>query len=223
VQSGSGTDVGNRRPKNEDSFLEDDERRLFVVADGMGGHPAGDVASSEAVAALDRALTDEALDGRDRMQALTDALLEAHDAVVSAASSDPGKRGMGTTAVVAHLDEDESILTCAHIGDSRAYVMTRDRLVRVTEDHVWNGRGGRSLTQAIGSSEQVQPEVAEVELRHGDRVLLCTDGLTDMLDDRHIRDLLARDEDPQAICDALIATALQHGGVDNITCIVIEV
>ncbi|MBW3659372.1 MAG: protein phosphatase 2C domain-containing protein [Actinobacteria bacterium] len=223
MRSGSGSDVGHRRPKNEDSFLSDGDRRLFVVADGMGGHPAGDVASREAVAALDLALSNGALESSDRMQALTQALIKAHEAVVEAATTDPEKRGMGTTAVVAHLDADETTLTCAHIGDSRAYVLTDERLIRITEDHVWGGRGGRSLTQAIGSSKKVEPEAAEVDLQPGDKVLLCTDGLTDMLADRDIRDVLLQDADAQALCDQLIETALERGGVDNITCIVIEV
>ncbi|MBW3618961.1 MAG: protein phosphatase 2C domain-containing protein [Actinobacteria bacterium] len=223
VRSGSGSDVGRRREKNEDSYLEDEDRRLFVVADGMGGHPSGEVASREAVAALDRALSNGALDAADRMKALTDALVAAHEAVVATATTEPEKRGMGTTAVVVHLDEDDGTMTCAHIGDSRAYVLAVDRFVRVTEDHVWGGQGGRSLTQAIGSSKEVEPEAAEVDLNAGDKILLCTDGLTDMLDDREIRDILAKDADAQTLCDELIASALDHGGVDNITCIVIEV
>jgi serine/threonine protein phosphatase PrpC len=188
----------------------------------MGGHPAGDVASREAIAALDAALDGESLTADDGMRALSAALISAHQRVVQAANDDPGWRGMGTTAVVAHLDEAESLLTCAHIGDSRAYVLAGDRLIRVTEDHVWGGDFGRTLSQAIGTSHGVEPEAAEVDLSPGDRILLCTDGLTDMLDDATIRDLLGSDQRPQAVCDDLIAAALDRGGVDNITCIVIE-
>jgi serine/threonine protein phosphatase PrpC len=223
VETGSGSDVGHRRPRNEDALLTDATRRLFAVADGMGGHPAGHVASREALAAVDHALSREALRETPLMKILADALVAAHERVVAAAGDEPGRRGMGTTAVVAHLDEDESLLTCAHIGDSRAYVLAGDRLVRVTEDHVWRGPAGRNLSQAIGSSRRIEPEAAEVQLAPGDRILLCTDGLTDMLDDRDIRDHLRRELPPPQVCDELIATALDRGGVDNITCIVIDV
>jgi serine/threonine protein phosphatase PrpC len=223
VKSGSGTDVGHQRPRNEDALLEDVSRRLFAVADGMGGHPAGDVASREALEAVDEALPAEALHSSPVMEVLARALVSAHERVAAAAGDEPGRRGMGTTAVIAHLDEDESLLTTAHIGDSRAYVLAGDRLVRVTEDHVLGGPSGRSLTQAIGSSSAVEPEAAAGDPRPGDRILLCTDGLTDMLDDRDIRDHLAQEQPPESVCDALIATALDRGGIDNITCIVIDV
>ena len=223
MRTGFGSDVGRRRENNEDSLFRDDQRGLFAVADGMGGHPAGDVAAREAIAAVADRLTDDEFDACGAVQALSDALIAAHEAVVAAAEADPDKRGMGTTAVVVHVDE-QAVVTCSHIGDSRAYVLTGGRLVRVTEDHVFTPRGGgRLLTQALGSSRTVEPEAAEVRVEAGDKVLLCTDGLTDMVSDREIRDILGQAAHPQTVCDELIAAALDAGGLDNITCIVIDV
>lgn len=223
MDSAAGSDAGKRRPRNEDAFLEDAARGLYVVADGMGGHPAGDVASEVAIRALDEALAERTLSDDDLMRVLSDALIDAHRKVVEAADVDPGRRGMGTTAVVAHLTPDCRLLTCAHIGDSRAYVKKGQRLVRVTEDHVVGSPRGRMLSQAIGTSGRVEPEAAEVDLNAGDRVLLCTDGLTDMLADGEIADLLSSDPSAQRVCDRLIQRALDRGGHDNVTCIVIDV
>lgn len=227
VESGSGSDVGLRRAGNEDNFLEDERRALFAVADGMGGHVAGELASREAVRALDRTLSGGALAAEDRMRTLVEALLEAHEAVIEAGRGSAATEGMGTTAVVVHIDGQDGALACAHVGDSRAYVLHRGRpegrLVRVTEDHArWFG-GARRLTQAIGASPPLRPEAAEVHLGSGDRVLLCTDGLTDMLSDSEIAEVLGRDADAQQVCDELIDAARAQGGVDNTTCIVIDV
>jgi serine/threonine protein phosphatase PrpC len=189
----------------------------------MGGHAAGEVASREALAAVDRALPRERLRGSPVMVVLAEALIEAHERVAAAASHAPERAGMGTTAVIAYLDENESLLTTAHVGDSRAYVLTGERLLKVTEDHVRVGPRGFRLTQAIGSSSRVEPEAAEVHVGPGDRILLCTDGLTGMVDDGDIRGHLARDVPPAAVCDDLIGAALDCGGDDNITCIVIVI
>ena len=222
MRTGFGSDVGRKRENNEDSLFRDDQRGLFAVADGMGGHPAGDVAAREAIAALADRLTDDDFDTCGAVQALSDALVAAHEAVVAAARVDPDKRGMGTTAVVVHVDE-QAVVTCSHIGDSRAYVLTGGRLLRVTEDHVTAREAGRLLTQALGTSRTVEPDAAEVRLEPGDKVLLCTDGLTDMVSEREIRDILGQAAHPQTVCDELIAAALDAGGLDNITCIVIDV
>lgn len=223
MDSAAKTDAGKRRPRNEDAYLDDDGRGLYVVADGMGGHPAGDVASRIAIKSLDELLEAGSLSDEDLMRVLSRALVDAHKRVVEAAATDAERSGMGTTAVVAHLDRDGSVLTCAHIGDSRAYVKKGDRLIRVTEDHVVNGPRGRMLSQAIGTSGDVEPEAAEVELADGDRILLCTDGLTDMLGDDEINDLLGSDPSAQKVCDRLIQRALDRGGHDNVTCIVVDV
>lgn len=217
------TDVGRQRDRNEDAHLVDLERGLLVVADGMGGHPAGDVASSLAVGRTDRDLDmveDDAHTGR--MRAIGAAVRAAHMEVRSAAAEDPDKEGMGTTLVVAHVDEEERLLTLANVGDSRAYLLRDGKARQLTTDDIWSGVFGRTLTQAVGASDAVEPEVIEVELEPGDRILLCTDGLTDELDGERIGALMAAadlDEAGRALVDA----ALAAGGHDNVTVVLAEI
>lgn len=217
------TDVGRQRDRNEDAHLVDLERGLLVVADGMGGHPAGDVASSLAVGRTDRDLDmveDDAHTGR--MRAIGAAVRAAHMEVRSAAAEDPDKEGMGTTLVVAHVDEAERLLTLANVGDSRAYLLRDGKARQLTTDDIWSGVFGRTLTQAVGASDAVEPEVIEVELEPGDRILLCTDGLTDELDGERIGALMAAadlDEAGRALVDA----ALAAGGHDNVTVVLAEI
>lgn len=217
LQTAAATDVGHVRSRNEDAYLEDPERGLVAVADGLGGHVGGHVASRTALEAVDDHLTPERLRERDPMAALTEALQIAHRSVMEAARRDPALRGMGTTAVLAHLGRSDHTATLAHVGDSRGYVLRGERLCRVTEDHVRTGVFGRSLTQALGTEAAVEPEAAEVSVRPGDRILLCTDGLTDMLADAEIATVLREDADEETTCRALIDAALARGGVDNVT------
>ena len=211
MRTAHASDVGRRRSRNEDAYLEDVSRRLFVVADGLGGHPAGDVASRLAVEVVAEELEVD-VSGDGLMQRMSDVLDEANQAVVSVGRDDASKRGMGTTAVVAHLSEDEQLLTLAHVGDSRAYVLRDGELLQATHDHVTDNMFGRTLTQAIGSVDGIDPEAAEIPLAPGDRILLCTDGLTDMLDDEEIAEVLTGDCDPDECCDELVERALvrQH-------------
>ena len=217
------TDVGRQRDRNEDAHLVDPERGLLVVADGMGGHPAGDVASSLAVDRTERDLDpvdDDAHTGR--MRAIGAAVRAAHTEVRSAAAEDPDKEGMGTTLVIAHVDEAERLLTLANVGDSRAYLLRDGKPRQLTTDDSWSGVLGRTLTQAIGASEAVEPEVIEVELEPGDRILLCTDGLTDELDEQRIGELMSvadLDDAGRALVDA----ALDAGGHDNVTVVLAEI
>lgn len=229
MQVAARTDVGRVRERNEDAHVVDEERRLFLVADGLGGHAAGDVASRTALDAAHAALTGT-LDGRtdtdtgtDRAGALADALLTAHEAVLADASEDPALRGMGTTAVAAHLSADQRELWVAHVGDSRAYLQRGEGLHPVTVDHRAGGVFGNRLSQALGTPGEVAPETAHLAVAAGDRVLLCTDGLTDMLDDGAIAERLMSPETVEAVCDGLVADALDRGGVDNVTVLLLEV
>lgn len=217
------THVGHVRSRNEDALLADPQRGLFVVADGLGGHVAGDVASRIAVASIDRALDAAALGTSDDLPGrLVEVLVGAHEDVVSHARDNPDQHGMGTTAVVAHVSDDGRSVALAHAGDSRAYVLRGDAdLQRLTADHVSPGLLGRALTQALGTQGSVSPDGAAFDLGAGDRLLLCTDGLTDMLDDRRISRLLATGSVREA-CDGLIRAALDRGGVDNVTVIVVD-
>lgn len=215
------TEVGPVRGHNEDDLLVDEEHRLFLVADGIGGHPAGDVASRTAVRAAHAALVASSdHEPAEPEGALADALHAAHDAVLEGVEADPATRGMGTTAVVARLSQDDQRLWVAHVGDSRAYLFRAGRLRRLTTDH---RIGGGRLIQALGTWGDVSPDTTQVELDAGDRILLCTDGLTDMVDDDDIAGRLASDEPPQRSCDRLVEDAIAHGGIDNITVILIEV
>lgn len=210
VQIAYRTEIGHVRTRNEDALLVRPERGLLVVADGLGGHPAGDVASATAVASLDESVLGPESTDRDLRQAAQD----AHRGVLDAAAQDQGRTGMGTTLVVATLTSGTA--TVLHVGDSRAYLLRPDLgLVAITEDHGDHG----FLSQALGLDRDVQPDVVEVETPPGSRLLLCTDGLTNMVDDDSVADLLGSG-DAQEACDALVRAALDAGGVDNVTVIV---
>lgn len=192
----------------------------MAVADGLGGHVGGDVASRTALGTVDRVLSRARLDEGDTAELLVGALREANHRVLDEAREDPSLKGMGTTVVVAHLAADGRDLTVAHVGDSRAYVLGATGLTRLTQDHVRGGLLGRTLTQAVGTGPDLRPGVTQVSLDAGDRLLLCTDGLTDMLEETTIADLLAGEDDEAATCGALVDAALSRGGVDNVTVIV---
>ena len=186
------------------------DERLLVVCDGLGGHPAGDVASATAIESL-RSSAAEALTSSE---ALVQAVREAHDAVLAAADQDPSREEMATTVVLAAVTDDRA--TVVHVGDSRAYVLAPDgRLQQVTRDH---GLGGY-ITQALGLDRGVAPEVTEVALPTGSRLLLCSDGLSNMVDAAGIAELLGGG-DAQGACDALVEAALDNGGIDNVTVVV---
>ncbi len=222
MQVAARTDIGLVRGRNEDDLLVDEERRVFIVADGLGGHPGGDVASRLAVRAAHAAVTDRPLrDEAEPGTALGAALRAAHDAVFKAAAQDISRRGMGTTAVLAHLSEGDRQLWMAHVGDSRGYLFRADELRQLTTDHTIGGRIG-GLIQALGTPGPVSPDVVHVDLEPGDRILLCTDGLTDMVHDDGIAERLGSAESPQRVTDLLVEDALGNGGIDNVTVIVVE-
>ena len=227
VQVGACTDVGRVRAGNEDAYMVRDP--LFAVADGMGGHQGGEVASNLALERLERA-TDGDSD-------LADVVREANRAVFEQAAQDPGLAGMGTTLTAVRVQDER--LHLAHVGDSRMYLLRDGRLERITRDHtvveqlVDQGRmtaedakihPQRSiLTRALGVDEDIQVDESDVDVRSGDRVLLCSDGLTGMVDEDRILSILTDTPDPQAACGALIEAANEAGGQDNITAVVLDV
>jgi PPM family protein phosphatase len=216
MEVASRTEVGYVRRRNEDSLLVDESTRVVAVADGLGGHPCGDLASQTAVASLRRSLADGLPEDGDAGDWLTSALLVAHQAVLTEAGDDPDRSGMATTVVVAVVSDEQT--TVAHVGDSRAYLLSEAVLRPVTIDH---GLGGY-ITQAVGLDRSMVPDVTHLELRAGDRLLLCTDGLTNMVDDKGVAVLLGKGDATEAT-DALVEAALANGGIDNVTVIVVNV
>ncbi|MDP8930045.1 MAG: protein phosphatase 2C domain-containing protein [Actinomycetota bacterium] len=225
VQVGARTEVGLVRRRNEDSLLVDEQQRVFAVADGLGGHPAGHLASRLAVDTIASTLTGKPLQEMDDVgSVLSETLQAAHQAVLEGAEADPSRRGMGTTAVLAHMSRNERELWIGHVGDSRAYLMRSGELRQVTTDHTSGGwLGGRTISQALGTWGDVSPEVIHHELQPGDRILLCTDGLTDMVHAPQIARLLGADEHAERLCDQLVDEAIAEGGRDNVTVVVVTV
>ena len=205
------TEVGHVRNRNEDAVLARPERGVLAVADGLGGHPAGDVASMTAVSSLDAA----PLTAQSSAEDLVEAAGAAHEAVLAAAGEEPGRAGMGTTLVLAVVDDGSARIL--HVGDSRAYLFGPDgQLAALTRDHGMHGY----LTQALGLDRDIEPDVTEVACPPGARLLLCTDGLTNMVDDHAVAGLLGGGSAQEA-CDALVSAALDNGGIDNVTVVVV--
>ncbi len=227
---GSRTDIGCVREQNEDSLAV--VPPLYVVCDGMGGHAAGEVASEIAI----NVITDRAPSTPDA-GALGQAVEEANLAVMRAAMDGTGREGMGTTCTAAVLVDERLVI--AQVGDSRAYLLNQGTLQQLTRDHslvadlVDAGQltseearvhPDRSIiTRALGSDPHMKPDLYEINVQAGDRLLLCSDGLTCMLDDATIEDILRRNTDPQLAAAQLINAAIAAGGRDNITAIVVNV
>jgi serine/threonine protein phosphatase PrpC len=238
LSSFAGTDVGRLRSGNEDSHLRG--RTVFAVADGLGGHQGGEVASAMAVEPL-AALDGHAFaDAREAAEALAEAIREANLAILRRARSDPELWGMGTTVTAAAVAGDR-VLQLAHVGDSRAYLLRAGAPLRqLTTDHtvvqeaVARGLLTRQqaavhpqrgvVTRAVGLDPQVPVDLPEpLELEPGDQVLLCSDGLTEVVDDEPIAAVLASQADGDDACSALIAAANQGGGPDNVTVVLLRV
>ena len=227
--SGSRSDVGRGRPENEDSLLVDPDHGIYAVADGMGGHRAGEVASAIAIEVLKTAF--------ENGQPLDEAIEAANRAVFAKAAGDPALSGMGTTLTAAVVEADQTALL-GHVGDSRAYLLRDGALARVTEDHslveqlVRDGRLSPEeainhpqraiITRAVGIEPEVQVSLYRHELRPGDRLVICSDGLSDMISDDLIATTLTRYADPQQASEALVDMANQAGGNDNITVVVLD-
>ncbi|MDO4853956.1 MAG: Stp1/IreP family PP2C-type Ser/Thr phosphatase [Coriobacteriia bacterium] len=227
---GSRTDVGLVREHNEDSLLV--APPLFVVCDGMGGHEAGEVASEMAIRTMENQ-ADSIKDAQSMIAAVEAANLN----VIKAPRQGIGREGMGTTMTAAKVTGERVMI--AQVGDSRAYLLHNGRIQQLTRDHslmadlIESGQiteaearfhPNRSvITRAIGSDPYMQPDIYELNLSSGDRLLLCSDGLNAMLDDYQIEDILRDVPDPQTCADMLVGAARNAGGYDNITTIVIDI
>ncbi|MGC8722854.1 MAG: Stp1/IreP family PP2C-type Ser/Thr phosphatase [Acidobacteriota bacterium] len=243
------TDVGRKRSNNEDAFAIRPELRLYVVADGMGGHSSGEVAAQIAVNQIVaffevQDLSEEATwpypsydDGLSfEGNKLRTAIALASEQIQNYSSEHPESRGMGTTVVAALVVGDRLII--GHVGDSRAYLYSGGQLSVLTMDHSWVSEQVRLgflteeeaahhpfrnvITKALGTKDQAQADVLEMDVAVGDRILLCSDGLNSMAAEEDIARTLARRESLEATCRSLVELANQKGGEDNVTVILLE-
>jgi len=242
------SDVGQKRDHNEDSFLVDDDLGLYVVADGMGGHAGGGTASRIAVETIQARLKDArdaspelfaspgSLEESPLREVLREAVEGACKNIFRAAQSDPGLAGMGTTVTAALLRVPSTFI--AHVGDSRCYLVRGSRIYQVSEDHslvneqlkagaitpdeARNSRFRNIITRSVGFEEQVAVDMMGVEVQRGDQLVICCDGLSNLVDDQEILGVVngcAIDDAPQKLIDL----ANERGGDDNITVIVASV
>lgn len=227
---GSRTDIGCVREHNEDSLIVTPP--LYVVCDGMGGHAAGEVASEIAVNVIAQRAPHIA-----DATALGQAVEEANLAIIEGARNGEGRAGMGCTCTAAVLDNERLVI--AQVGDSRAYLLHQGRLQQLTRDHslvadlVEAGQitpaearvhPQRSvITRALGSDPHTQPDLFEINVEAGDRLLLCSDGLTSMVEDDEIEHILNRTPDPQLAASQLVNAAIGAGGYDNVTVVVVNI
>jgi protein phosphatase len=239
------SEVGRVRLSNEDSYGFDLRHGVFVVCDGMGGHAAGEVASKIAVdtvlsyfrdkepLAADATLIDAPLGA----QMLSDAVNKANENILEYAHGHSNASGMGTTLVAARFDDAK--FTIAHVGDSRIYLMRNGTLLQLTEDHslvmeqvrrgimtleeARHSTAQHIITRALGTEDNSPPDLAEFPAENGDILMLTTDGVLRHLEDNQIHDVLSDTLSLKIACDRLIELALDAGGEDNATCILIRV
>ena len=227
---GARSDVGCIRSHNEDSYLV--QSPLFCVCDGMGGHAAGEVASSIAVETISKMAPSTA-----DPESLASAVEAANSAIIEAAQNGVGKPGMGCTATAAYIDG--TTLAIAHVGDSRAYLLHDGTLIRVTRDHSYveelvdageitadeaRVHPSRSvITRALGSDPSMYADHFQINVEEGDRLILCSDGLSSMIQDSEIESISVQSTTAQICADNLVDAALAAGGSDNVTVVAVDI
>lgn len=240
LAAGSASDTGKVRDQNEDSFFVDVEVGLFIVSDGMGGAQAGALASEIVVKALPPMIQDQITKltnptNKAIRRSLKDAIVELSKRLHNESVDQIDLKGMGATVVLAMVYE--SNVHIAHMGDSRAYLLRQGRLEQLTQDHsivgillrlgditpeeaeIHPARG--RLSRFVGMEGEVYSDVLTLALRAEDRLLLCSDGLSGMVTNRAIADVLMKHPDPQIACEALVDAANSAGGKDNVTVVII--
>lgn len=225
------SEAGRVRENNEDSYYADG--RIFIVADGMGGHRAGEVASA---AAIEEFLLYESENrGSLPLDRMRGGILAANHALHRMALNDPGLEGMGTTFTAAMVEGD---IYLGHVGDSRVYLWRRKELRFLTRDHSLVEKMVREgyisslearvhpqrnvILRALGVSEELDVDLDSIAIRAGDRLLLCSDGLTASVADGELIQLISGDAEPEQLCRRLVDAAIERGGTDNITVIVVD-
>lgn len=234
------TDTGLRRQRNEDSFCIQPDKQLFLVADGMGGHNAGEVASRVAIETLAESFTVEAIrrikgNIAEIQHFYISAFHHANKSVMQMAQEDEAKSGMGCTLIGCLVDGDMAHI--CHVGDSRFYLLDALEIKQMTTDHSCvaayekNSTSGDTLllarpprqivTRVIGFPFPEDPDYLNFKIKPGNRLLLCSDGLWSMLDDDTIHEIIMRSDTPEQACDTLIEKSNEAGGKDNITAVLI--
>ncbi|MCR5848930.1 MAG: Stp1/IreP family PP2C-type Ser/Thr phosphatase [Lachnospiraceae bacterium] len=236
----SKTDIGKLRQLNQDFVFTSTYPlgaldNLFLVADGMGGHKAGDYASKCAVETIIEMCSKSR--GKKIVTAISDAINEANTRIRRKAMEDVNMVGMGTTAVLATISDET--LTVANVGDSRLYLISEDKkITQITRDHslveemvrmggidrvsARNHPDKNIITRAIGATGNVNIDFFEVPLRENDVILMCSDGLSNMIEDKDILEIVTSDENLEAVASRLIATANENGGNDNISVVLLR-
>ncbi|EOD01319.1 Stp1/IreP family PP2C-type Ser/Thr phosphatase [Caldisalinibacter kiritimatiensis] len=240
---GASTDVGKIREINQDAYYCSDveEFPLFIIADGMGGHNAGEVASAIAVDSVKQIFNSKKnifKNGETEVSKFIKlALIEANTKIYNKAKEIEDCKGMGTTITLAYILDNH--IHIGHIGDSRAYLLTDGELIQLTQDHslvaelVRNGSISEEeaenhpqkniITRALGTDENIEVDIITREVKENDKILLCTDGLTNMVCDEKIKEVLVNTDDLQNASDTLVNIANESGGYDNTTVILIGI
>lgn len=240
VSSAVASHTGLRRAGNEDAFCARADLGLYVVADGMGGHAAGEVASRLAIEAIESHVADTSASpslSTDAAGRLKSAILLANRRLGDAMAADAALRGMATTAAAVLLTPEAPAV--AHVGDSRVYRWRERRLIALTQDHSWVGEQVRAgvlsdadarrhpwrnvVTRAIGGGAEPTVDVAALDLAAGDRLLLCSDGLSAVVTHERLEAIFVKALPLQDTCDALVEAANDAGGPDNITALIVQI
>ena len=224
------------REENQDFFLINHCKKIFVVADGMGGHNAGQIASTIAVKTAEKFFEDNNDKYADKALLVTNSMAAANKDVIEHTSVHPETLGMGTTMIFMHID-DNGIAYIGHVGDSRAYLINAEGITRLTDDHSYVGELLRQgsiteedalihpqrnlLMRAIGATPQVEIDLVTHKVNKGDMILLCTDGLYDTVSDDDIRHVVLQNSVKDTV-DILVDTALKSGSTDNVTVVLIK-
>lgn len=237
IRYGSQSDQGRVRNSNEDAYTANLKNRIFLVADGMGGHAAGEIASQIAAATVEEIVAASMRSAVTPAQMLFDAAQEANARIYQTQRAKPEYAGMGSTLTAISFRDDQYYI--AHVGDSRAYLLRGGNLEQLTRDHslVWHLYESGMLrkdelsshpqknliTRSIGPHPQVEVDVEQGEAREGDIFVLCSDGLTDMVPEDRLRKILSdSSKSPHQLCETLVSEANERGGQDNITVVVIR-
>ncbi len=229
------TDPGLLRSVNQDNFYIDPDGRFFIVADGMGGHAGGQEASSIATQTV-KEYIDNCWDSEtSSYEILEAAIIKANEGILEDQQNNPERGEMGTTVVVVLFRGEQPLK--AHVGDSRLYRLRQGKLEQITEDHTWVARALKMgdiepeqakthpwrhvLFQCLGRKDTHKPEIAKLDIQSGDRLLLCSDGLTEEVADPEIQEIFEHSESCEDIAKNLVEAAKEAGGSDNITVVIV--